>query len=269
MLRVVGWKELAEEKTTLFPVALTIGTFDSLHVGHQRLIRGVVENGYEALSAVCTFQQNPASVLGSRPFPGNILSFPQKIEKLEGLGVDLVVLIDFSPEISKLTGKSFFKLLASRLDVKKLVVGYNFHMGKGRDTNAQELVGILTGSGTELEIVPATMYRNKVVSSSRIRTLIQQGRFTEVKDMLIDDFRLDLREVPIHRRQDGCGMYRSDIEQVLPRTGEYQVRFITDSLECAGILTVGEEELTWQTEFATWQTEFAGKLREIRFLERE
>ena len=64
-------------------------------------------------------------------------------------------------------------------------------------------------------------------------------------------------------------MYRSDIEQVLPRTGEYQVRFITDSLECAGILTVGEEELTWQTEFATWQTEFAGKLREIRFLERE
>ena len=223
-MRVIGWKELSgEEETPLLPVALTIGTFDSLHVGHQRLIRGVVDNGYDALAAVCTFRQNPAGVLGSRPFTGNILSFPQKIEKLEGLGVALVVLIDFSPEISKLTGKSFIKLLASRLDVKKLVVGYNFHMGKGRDTNAQQLVGILTGSGTELEIVPATMYREQVVSSSRIRRLIQQGRFTEVKDMLIDDFRLDLREVAIHRRQDGCGVHRSDIDQVLPRTGEYQV----------------------------------------------
>jgi riboflavin kinase/FMN adenylyltransferase len=269
MIRVVDWKELSEEKSPLFPVALTIGTFDSLHVGHQRLIRCVVDNGYEAIAAVCTFQQNPASVLGSRPFSGNILSLAQKIEKLEGLGVALVVLIDFSPEISKLTGKSFFKLLASHLDVKKLVVGYNFHMGKGRDTNAQELVGILTGSGTELEIVPATMYHEKVVSSSRIRTLVQQGRFTEVKDMLSDDFRLDLREVPIHRCQDGCRMHRSDIEQVLPRTGEYQVRYITDSLESAGTLTVGEEQLTWQTEFATWQQEFAGKLKEIRFLERE
>jgi riboflavin kinase/FMN adenylyltransferase len=262
MIRIVDWKELSEEKNPLIPVALTIGTFDSLHVGHQRLIRGVVENNFEALASVCTFQQNPASVLGSRPFPGNILSLAQKIEKLEVLGVDLVVLIDFSPEISKLTGKSFFKLLASRLDVKKLVVGYNFHMGKGRDTNAQELVGILTGSGTELEIVPATMYRKEVVSSSRIRTLVQQGRFPEVKDMLSDDFRLDLREVPVYRRQDGCRIQRSDIEQVLPRSGEYQVSFITDSIEFDGILTVGEKELTWQTEFA-------GELREIRFLERD
>jgi riboflavin kinase/FMN adenylyltransferase len=262
MIRVINWKELAEEKNRRYSVALTIGTFDSLHLGHQRLIRGVVDNGCDALAAVCTFRQNPASVLGSRPFQGNILSVPQKIEKLEGLGVALVVLIDFSSEISKLTGKSFFELVANRLDVKKLVVGYNFHMGKGRDTNAQELVGILAGSGTELEIVPATMYLNRVVSSSRIRMLIHEGRFSEAKDMLVDDFRLDLREIPVHNRQDGCGVYRSDIEQVLPRTGEYQVRFITDSLECPGMLKVGEEQLTWQMEFA-------GKLREIRFLERD
>ena len=262
MMRVVGWKELSEETTSLLPVALTIGNFDSLHIGHQRLIRGVVENGYEAVGAVCTFEQNPASVLGSRPFVGSVLSFPQKIDKFEGLGVALVVLIDFSPEISKLTGKSFFQLLASRLDVKKLVVGYDFHMGRGRDTNAQELVGILTGSGTELEIVPATLYREEVVSSSRIRTMIQEGRFAEAKDMLKDDFRLDLREVAVQSRQGRRRLRRSDIGQVLPAIGEYQVRFITDNLEVAGVLTVGEEELSWQKEFA-------GTEKEIRFLERE
>ena len=262
MIRVVDWNQLSEDNNAPLPVALTIGNFDSLHVGHQRLIRGVVENVHEAVAAVCTFEQNPASVLGSRPFPGSILSFPQKIAKLEGLGVALVVLIDFSPEISKLTGKSFLDLLASRLDVKKLVVGYNFHMGRGRDTGAQELVGILTGSGTELEIVPATKYREEVVSSSRIRTLIRQGHLSEVRDMLKDDFRLDLRDITIQRRHGSCRVRISDIEQVLPRIGEYQVSFITDSLEFAGILTVGEEQLSWQTEFA-------GTLIEIRFLERE
>jgi len=135
-------------------------------------------------------------------------------------------------------------------------------MGRGRDTNAQELVGILTGSGTELEIVPATMYREEVVSSSRIRTLIRQGRLAEVKDMLKDEFRLDLREVAVQRRPGGCRVRRLDIGQVLPRIGEYQVRFITDNLEVAGVLTVGEEQLSWQKEFA-------GTLKEIRFLERE
>ena len=262
MLRVVGWRQLSQEDTPLLPVALTIGTFDSLHIGHQRLIRAVVENGYEAIAAVCTFEQNPASVLGSRPFAGNILSLSQKIDKLAGLGVTLVILIDFSPEISKLTGKSFLELLASRLDVKKLVVGYNFHMGRGRDTNAQELVGILTGSGTDLEIIPATMYRDEVVSSSRIRTLIRKGRFAEVKDMLRDDFRLDLREVPIQKQKNSCQVRRSDIGQVLPPAGEYRVSFVTDDLEIGGVLEIGEEQLSWREGVD-------GTLKEIRFMERE
>jgi riboflavin kinase/FMN adenylyltransferase len=222
----------------------------------------VVDNSYGATAAVCTFQQNPARVLGNRTLVGSILSFTQKMEKLEGLGITLVVLIDFSPQISKLTGKSFLELLASRLDVKKLVVGYNFHMGQGRDTNAQELVGILTGSGTELEIVPATLYQQEVVSSSRIRALIQQGCFAEVKIMLKDDFRLDLRGVSIQRRQGKSSVRRSEIGQVLPRNGEYRVRFITDNLEASGVLMVEEEQLSWQNKYSDQEIE-------IRFLEGE
>jgi hypothetical protein len=92
--------------------------------------------------------------------------------------------------------------------------------------------------------------------------LIQRGRLAEVKDMLKDDFRLDLRDVMIQRQHGSCRARKSDFGQVLPRIGEYQVRFITDSLEVPGVLTVGEERLSWQKEFA-------GTEREIRFLERE
>jgi riboflavin kinase/FMN adenylyltransferase len=145
------------------------------------------------------------------------------------------------------------------LDIKKLVVGYDFHMGQGRDTNAQELVGILTGTGIELEIVPATMYKKEVVSSSRIRMLIQQGRLSEARDMLREEYRLDLRRVAIRRQRGSYRVRRADIGQVLPRIGDYQVRFITDKLDVAGNVMIGEERLSWQTKFA-------GELKEIRFL---
>ena len=259
MMRVAQWKDLLGQEGSPLPVALTIGNFDSLHIGHQRLMRAVVENDCGAVASVCTFTRNPAAVLGSRPFPGSILSFDQKIEKLESLGIALVVLIDFSLEISKLAGKSFLDLLASRLDIKKLVVGYDFHMGRGRDTNPQELVRILTGSGTELEIIPASTYLEQTVSSSRIRELIIEGRLAEAKEMLKDDFRLDLRGVPIQRRGSSSWVQRSALGQVLPHHGTYAVLFTADGGEFPGAITIEEQGLSWQGEFA-------GTESEIRFL---
>ena len=261
-MRVIDWKDFTRGTSPPKQVALTIGTFDSLHVGHQRLIREVVDNGCGALGAVCTFHQNPALALGSRPISGSILSLNQKINKLEALGVALVVLIDFSAEISKLSGKRFLDLLADRLDIKKLVVGYNFHMGRGRDTNARELVVMLAGSQTELEVIPATTYQEEVVSSSRIRESILQGRFQEVQDMLKDDFRLDLSETSIRRRGGRSWVRRSEIHQVLPQKGEYRVLFSTERGEFPGILCIEDEQIFWQREFA-------GTEIEIRFLESE
>jgi len=259
-MRILDWKDFTKGTGPSKQVALTIGTFDSLHVGHQRLIRGVVENGYGALGAVCTFHQNPALTLGNRPFRGSILSLAQKINKLEDLGVALVLLIDFSAEISTLSGKRFLDLLANRLDIKKLVVGYNFHMGRGRDTNARELVDILAASQTELEVVPATTYQEEVVSSSRIRESILQGRFQEVKDMLKDDFRLDLGDTSIRRRGDSSWVRRSEIHQILPKKGEYRVLFSTENAGFPGILCIEDEQISWQREFA-------GTEIEIRFFD--
>lgn len=256
-MRVIDWKDFTKGTSPPKQVALTIGTFDSLHVGHQRLIRGVVDNGYGALGAVCTFHQNPALTLGSRSFSGSILSLAQKICKLKALGVALVVLIDFSAEFSKLSGKRFLDFLASRLDIKKLVVGYNFHMGRGRDTNARELVNMLSGSQTELEVVPATTYQEKAVSSSRIRESILQGRFREVKDMLKDDFRLDLGATSIHRRGGSSWVRRSEIHQVLPKIGEYRVLFLTENTGFPGMLCIEEEQISWQREFAGTEIEIS------------
>ncbi len=254
-MRVVDWRELAGRDGRIEAVALTIGVFDSLHVGHQKLMRAVVENGCGALPAVCTFNPNPAEILGSRTHPGSILSFSQKMSKLEVLGVVLVVLIDFSAEISKLTGRRFLDLLASRLDIRKLVVGYNFHMGRGRDTGVGELKAMLAGSETDLEVVPATLYQDEVVSSSRIREAILQGRFKAARAMLKDDFRLDLTTTAILRQGEISKIRRSEIKQVLPKNGDYQVLFHSGGQTYPGRLTIGNDEIRWQKMFPDTETE--------------
>jgi riboflavin kinase/FMN adenylyltransferase len=254
-MRIVDWPELAGLRGTIEAVALTIGVFDSLHLGHQELIRAVVQNGCGALPAVCTFKTTPAEILGSRRHPGSILSFSQKMSKLQTLGVALVVLIDFSGEISKLTGRRFLDLLASRLDLRKLVVGYNFHMGRGRDTGVGELRAMLAGSEIDLEVVPPTLYQDEVVSSSRIREAVLQGRFRAVRAMLKDDFRLDLKDAAVLREGEITKIRRSEIKQVLPKNGDYEVLFHSGGRDYPGRLSIGDDEISWQKTFPDMETE--------------
>jgi len=242
-VQVVGWERLMAGQTPQSAVALTIGVFDSLHLGHQTLIRAVVENRWGVPGAVCTFRRNPAQVLGSRAVPGSILSPRQKLERLEALGTALVVLIDFSTEISKLTGKRFLELLAGRFAIRRMVVGYNFHMGQGRDTGVDELRAILAGSETELHVVPAAFYEGEIVSSSRIRGCLREARFDEAGAMMGRPYALDLREAQVSR---GAGSWRAPaarIAQVLPRPGAYRASWGGPRGERAGMVWVAETEV--------------------------
>lgn len=232
------------------PVALTIGVFDSLHLGHQMLIRAVVDNGLGAEAAVCTFRQNPAQVLGSRSVPGSILSFRQKMERLEGLGVAVVVLIDFSPEISKLSGKRFLDLLTGRLAIRRVVVGYNFHMGQGRDTGVRELGALLSGSDTELQVVPAARFGGEAVSSSRIRACIREARFDEAAAMMGQGYSLDLRDTEVVR---GAGFWRMpalQVSQVLPQAGAYRATLAGPRGCRETVVWVDETEVRGEGELA-------------------
>jgi riboflavin kinase/FMN adenylyltransferase len=249
-MQVVDWERLMAGKAQEPPVALTVGVFDSLHLGHQGLIRAVVENDWGALAAVCTFRQNPALVLGSRTVPGSILSFRQKMERLEALGIAVVVLIDFSTEISKLTGKRFLDLLTGRLTIRRMVVGYNFHMGQGRDTGVNELRAMLSGSDTELQVVPAAHHGGEIVSSSRIRACIREARFEEARAMMGKAYALDLRDAEVSRRAGAWRVSGVQIPQVLPRAGAYRVALLGSRAEREDVVWVGESDVQGEGELA-------------------
>ncbi len=247
---IVPWEALtggAPETAARQAIALTIGVFDGIHIGHRRLLAEVVHNNMAALPVVCTFRRNPGEVLGTKPLPGNILSHRQKLLKFELLGIRELVLIDFSPEIGKLAGEDFLAILERVFDLRKLVIGYNFRMGRGRRTGIQELVSRYSPSETELAVIPAAHYQDRAVSSSRIREAIQQARFEETREMLIEPYCLDLVGVVLQRSGRRASVARKDVDQVLPLAGTYKAKLRSSRGEESVQVTVEGGRVSWDT----------------------
>jgi riboflavin kinase/FMN adenylyltransferase len=243
---VLNWEDLLGRKSPLDrPVRMTIGAFDGLHIGHRKLMESVVRGERRAVPLVVTFRQSPAAVLAPAAFPGMIMTWRQKLARLESLGIEAVVVIDFSEEISNLSGKAFIGLLKENLTIEKLVVGHNFRFGKGRNAGTDVLKEMLADTGTDVQVTEPVFWGERVVSSSRIRTTIQEGDFSEAKAMLVTAYGLDLRGIPTHPAGDGWLRFsKRDLKQVLPRRGVYAVECGEIPAARPGELTVGEEALT-------------------------
>jgi FAD synthase len=243
---VLTWEDFTERRVRLDrPVGLTIGTFDGLHLGHRSLISAIAADSKAALPLAIAFNRNPALLLGKGEFPGLLLSHRQKLERLEALGVGAVAVVDFSEELSKLSGRVFVGLLRENLVIRTIVVGYNFRFGRDRDTDAGGLEQMLRGSGTEVRVTGPVLHRGSVVSSSRIRKTIQEASFAEAREMLSTDHSLDLRGLPVTRQGLVSLIARKAVTQVLPRAGRYTVTCMrgASGAACNGELTVGEDSL--------------------------
>ena len=171
-------------------IAVTVGVFDGVHRGHQALIRRICSypqpsglTDFHTLSTVVTFKQNPMRVLKPELFTGDIMTLEQKLHSLEVLGVQLTVLIDFSEEFSKMSGRVFIDLLLGR-PVKLIALGRNFRCGCQLDTGAGEIRNIAEERGLDYWIAPPIMDGGQPVSSSRIRQSLAAGQETEAERLL-------------------------------------------------------------------------------------
>jgi riboflavin kinase/FMN adenylyltransferase len=222
---VVPWADLVDARQRIEQsVKLTIGVFDGLHAGHRELIKVIVEAEKPGGACVITFPRNPQQVLSPSQFPGLILSYGQKLSRLEELGVDTVVAIDFSHEMSNLSGRAFISLLRDNLNIEKIVVGENFRFGRSREAGPGDLREMLFDTGIQVQVSQPVLRDNTIVSSSRIRKTIQEADFAEARAMLLADYAIDLRGIPGVERDTATILYeRPFIEQVLPRRGRYRV----------------------------------------------
>jgi riboflavin kinase/FMN adenylyltransferase len=242
---VLSWGDLLKRREPLDrPVRMTIGVFDGLHIGHRKLIEKIVR-GHGGIPLVATFRESPATVLAPAAFPGMLMTWQQKLDGLDSLGIGVVVAIDFSEEMSNLSGKAFIGLLKENLTIEKIVVGHNFRFGKSRNAGTDVLKEMLSDTGTEVQVTEPVLWGESIVSSSRIRTTIKDAEFTEAKAMLASAYGLDLRGIPAFPQRNGrVHIARSALTQVLPRQGVYTVACVRSSGPRPGELTVGDDSLT-------------------------
>ena len=151
---------------------VTIGTFDGVHIGHQKIIEQVVETAKKlgTKSVLLTFFPHPRMVLQQNASIELINTIDERAELLSKTGLDYLIIHPFSIEFSRLTALDFVrKILVNQLNTSKLIIGYDHHFGKNREGNLEQLTEYSHLYNFEVEEIPAQDINDVSVSSTKIR----------------------------------------------------------------------------------------------------
>jgi riboflavin kinase/FMN adenylyltransferase len=164
----------------------TIGAFDGVHRGHQALIGQIVERARASgcLSTLITFHPHPAAVLAPHRAPRYLTTPGEKAAILEGLGVDLMVLLPFSREVAHTPARDFMEGLTRHLRLRELWVGADFALGRDREGDAPRLRELGRELGYELHVFELVVGGEAAISSSRIRALLRDGCVEDAAHLL-------------------------------------------------------------------------------------
>ena len=248
--------ELAFTRDDFSSPAVTIGSYDGLHLGHQEIIKRVIERarGQGGEAVVLTFEPHPVKFLNPQaPFP-LITSHRKKMMLLERFGVNCTINLPFTKALAHMSGEEFInEIVQKRMAPRWVVVGFNFTFGKNRTGTPDELKKIGTNLGFEVEIVPPFTVNGEVVSSTRIRDLITRGNIKEANLMLGRDFIIMGNVIHGHARGKGLGFPTANIEitsDLYPKEGVYAATITHEGKTYHGVVNIGTNPTFADKEFA-------------------
>lgn len=164
------------------PCNITIGVFDALHLGHQLIFKKLKEKQGSAI--VITFLNHPLKVLNPQKEIKFIYNLDEKLKLFESYGIDIVVVLKFTKKLANLSYSDFIKLLKEKFAFNYLIGGEDLKIGKeglGDQNNIKTLQNIYN---FKLEIVNKIKYEDKIISSSWIRTLIDEKNYELISKLL-------------------------------------------------------------------------------------
>ena len=219
--------------------------FDGVHLGHQQVIRQTVADGrqHEAAAVVVTFDRHPNAVVKPSAVPPLIYSLPQKLRAISDLGADLTLLVPFTHEFSRQPGEAFIRSLAADFgSIVSISVGAAFTFGHKRTGN----VALLTELGKELKFKvhssPSVALDGEVVSSTRIRQVIQKGDLDGAAQMLGRPYSLAAKIVKGAQRGRALGFPTANLDcagLVLPPLGVYAAHAVVKSRQYRAVVNLG------------------------------
>ncbi|MEE1200617.1 MAG: FAD synthetase family protein [Christensenellales bacterium] len=166
---------------------VALGMFDGVHIGHQALIRRAVTLAEELDSAciVCTFDRHPMSLLRPEAAPKPLLTMEENLSRFERLGVHTALVQTFTQEFARMDAEAYLRRLTAQLRARALVIGENHSFGYCGRGNADMVVSMAAELGCRAEVIRSVRDEGGVVSSTRIRRLLEQGE-TELASGLME-----------------------------------------------------------------------------------
>ncbi len=206
---------------------VTIGAFDGVHTGHQTLFRKIVDGARQAncQSVAITFDPLPALFFKRITTDHILTSTKERVALIKKLGVDHVIVLDFTREFADIDALTFMSDVKKALGLQKLFAGYNFTLGKDQAGTVAVLKEIGQQLDFEVEVVPPIRHGQEVISSSNIRKILKTGDVVKAKDYLGRPYALRGRVVHGESRGSKLGIPTANLsipgERLLPATGVY------------------------------------------------
>jgi riboflavin kinase/FMN adenylyltransferase len=263
------------------PTVLTLGVFDGLHLGHQLIMRTVVERARAtgAMPTVITFDPHPRAVLHPESAPPLLQTFDQKIEALGVLGIEQTIVIRFTQEFAHVSAEDFLHdVVHERLQAREAYLGRGFAFGRGRGGNIELLKKMSVQLGFYAFEVPEVQLRGKRISSSRIRELLKQGCVNLARRMLGRPYGVEGRVVRGEQRGRSLGFPTANLapqNRVIPRTGVYITATLIEGAWRRSVTNVGTRptfaeiaEPSVETFVINWSGDLYGDVVRVRFLRR-
>ena len=226
---------------------VTIGTFDGVHVGHQKILSRLIETAkaQNKKSVLLTFFPHPRMVLQKDVKLELINTIDEKAERLEKIGLDYLVIHPFSKDFSRLTALDFVRdILVNSLKTSKLIIGYDHHFGKNREGNIQQLSEYSLMYDYEVEEIPAQDIDEVSVSSTKVRKALHEGDLKTANNYLGYSFSVQGKVVNGKKLGGKIGYPTANIDvkegyKLIPKTGVYVVSSEIKNQVFYGMMNIG------------------------------
>jgi len=260
---------------------VTIGNFDGVHLGHIPILKKIIEeaHGENRKALVITFDPHPKKVLHPdiKPFY-LITTLEEKIQLLEEVGIDGVILLPFSLEFSKISAEAFVnQILWYTLHIRKIFVGHDYSFGKNKVGNVTFLANKGKKFGFGVEVFSAVKFGDETISSTRLRYAILNGNVKMAMRLLGRPYIISGTVIPGKSRGTALGIPTANIKpekELIPAEGVYAVIVQLEDNRYRGVLNIGfnptfsDNERSIEVYILDFSENIYGKSVKVFFIDR-
>tara|TARA_Y100001936_G_C16028397_1_gene643981 strand:- start:373 stop:1302 length:930 start_codon:yes stop_codon:yes gene_type:complete len=261
---------------------ITIGTFDGIHIGHQEIIKSLVKESVSknALSLILTFFPHPRMVLNKNFSIKLIDTLKEKEKMFEKLGLNTLIIQPFTKNFANISSHDFTKeILVKKLNVKKIILGYDHRFGKNRESSVEDLIQLGLTYNFEVEVISAKKINSINISSTKIRKAIELGNFKKANLYLGRNFEINGKVVKGKGIGKKIGFPTANIlieenYKLIPNKGVYLIKAKIKNKTYYGMMNIGNRptlngiDETLEINIFKFNENIYGKRLTIFFLEK-